>query len=737
MKSLGAKVLHKSLLLGLGAMVMHTSCSNSNFRSTSATAVTENASSEDAAPVEDNGITTAPISASDLDVPAALKPAPDSLFSQFPTTVLKNAETQFTLDLKDVTAKVNLVDKTSAKTENFKQNTRTATTDMFKQGNPGQEKTDQFTQAGKKGDVDILVVIDNSGSMTEEQQNLSTKMDALLASIKDANWQISIINTNTVINGNPANDGHNDPATEGKETCLSTMIKKGDANASQEFAKAIQAGTNGSGYEQGIRQAVVGLRCPEKAAMPVVRAGSTLAVLIVSDEDNCSQDGADCGTTKWAKETYLIDYVEKTLGRTVGKNAGFYGIIAPSKAQCQTALNVGTQYIRLFNYKSTPGANYGNICDASYAGTLNRISESIALQLDNTFPLSEKPEPGSLVVTVTTAAGVTTTVNPADYSLTEKSLKFVAGKEPANGSTIKASYRINAVPMFSSVTLKNDPAAGTITVSVNGAMLNAGTYTVSGRDIAFATRPAANADIKVDYRLNMPLADTFQLAGIPVGGVTVKVKNVATTNFSYDAATRKVKLNFFPLDAEAIDVGYISVDGPELQYPVSIATGAKNFRLLDGATALNFALDPGMNGNGKITINQGDHKAGKELMFTYELPDGAERRFPLAGMPEPGTVTVSMMAGTCVVGQNIKVQGMELIATCPVAEKTEFVLSYKYKTQVKSFTVSGVKDPEKGIWAVYYNKELTTDYTREGATITLNFEPAVDSKVDIVYTFPE
>jgi hypothetical protein len=737
MKRLGAKVLHKSLLLGLGAMIMHTACSNSNFRSTSSTAVTENASSsEDATPEEDNGIQTAPISSYDLDVPAALKPAPDSLFSQYPTTVLKNAETQFTLDLKDVTAKVNLVDKTAPKTESFPQNTRTATTDPFKQGNPGQEVINQFTQAGKKGDVDILVVIDNSGSMDKEQVNLSTKMDALLASIKDANWQISVINTHTVINGNLDNTGRNDPATEGQETCISTLIKKGDANAADEFSKAIKAGTSGSGYEQGIRQAVVGLRCPGKT---VVRAGSTLAVLIVSDEDNCSQDGSDCGSTKWAKETYLIDYVEKTLGRTVGKNAGFYGIIAPSKDLCKTALNAGTQYVRLFNYKSTPGVNYGNICDADYAGTLNRISDSIALQLDNTFTLSEKPEPGSLVVTVTSPApaNVTTTVNPNDYTVTEKSLKFAAGKEPANGSTIRAIYRINAVPMFNSVTLRNDPAAGTISVTVNGAMLDAGSYTVSGRIITFATRPAANADIKVNYRMNMPLADTFQLAGSPIGGVTVKVKNVATTNFSYDAATRKVKLNFFPLDAEIVEVSYTAVDGPELQYPVSIATGAKNFRLLDGATALNYTLDPGMNGNGKITINQADHKAGKELMFTYELPDGAERRFPLAGMPEPGTVTVSMMAGTCVVGQNIKVQGMELIATCPVAEKTEFVLSYKYKIQVKSFTLSGAKDPEKGIWAVYYNKELTTEFTREGTTITLNFEPAVDSKVDIVYTFPE
>ncbi len=731
MKRLGTKVFHKSLLLGLGAIYLHTACSNSSFRSTSATAVTENATSEDATPVDDNGITTAPISSSDLDVPAALKDAPDSLFSSFPTTTLKNAETQFTLDLKDVSTTVKLEDKLTNKTENFTQNTRTLKTEMFTQGTPGETKTDTFTQAGKKGLVDILVVVDNSGSMAEEQTNLSTKLNELLVSIKDADWQVSVITTSPVA---PAGVNLNNANSEGQETCVSTLIRKADVTAAADFAKAVQAGTTGSGNEQGIRQAVVGLRCPGKT---IVRPLSTLAVLIVADEDNCSLDGGDCGTLPWSKETYLISYVENTLQRTIGKNAGFYGIVAPSKAACPTAGNPAPQYIRLFDYKSTPGVNYGNICDASYKTTLNRISDNIALQLDSTFELKNTPDAGTLSVSVTSPAGVVTAINPNDYTLTGKTLKFAASKEPVNGSTINATYKIGVKPMFSSVTLQEDPAAGTIVVKVNGTPLGAGGFTAAGRVITFATQPPANATVGIDYRQNTALIDRVKLASVPVNGtIAVKVNKVATTNFTFDAGQNIVVLAQFPLDGQTIEVAYTFIEGPILTYKVSIMAGSKNFRLLDGATAVNHTVNQAA---GEITIDKAAFQTGKTLTFTYEVPDGAERRFPLAGKPETGTLNISMMAGTCVLGKDLllSADGMELISKCAVTEKTEFILAYKYKALVKAFTVAGITDPDKGVWAVYYNGELETDYTRTGSTITLNFEPVLDSKVDIVYTFPE
>ncbi|WP_141732272.1 hypothetical protein [Oligoflexus tunisiensis] len=737
MKFWGAKVLHKSVVLSLGVLAFHTACSNSSFRSTSAQTVTEDPAepaSEDATPeipevpLQDSGVTTTPIGTSILDVPPILKEVPDSLFSAFPTSILKDAETRFTLDLKDVSTTVTLKDKREEKTDNFTQNTRLIQTEPFTQGTPGETKTDKFTQAGKKGLVDILVVIDNSGSMQEEQANLSSKLDDLLVAIKDADWQVSVINTSPVV---PAGVNMNNANSEGKELCVSTLIRKGDATAAADFARAVQAGVSGNGNEQGIRQAVVGLRCPGKT---VVRPMSTVAVLIVSDEDNCS-NGNGCGNLPWSNESYLINYVQNTLGRTVGKNAGFYGIVAPSIAACQTAGNAAPQYIRLFNTGSTPGDNYGNICDASYATTLTRISNNIALQLDSAFELSNKPDAGTLSVSIT-SGGVETPVNPGDYTLTEKTLKFAAGKEPANGSTINATYKLGAKPLFKSVTLKEDPAANTVSVKVDGAQLAPGAFTVTGRVVTFATQPAANAKISVDYRQNTPLIDRVKLASVPLAGtLKVVVNNVATTDFVFNAAANQVVLNQIPADGQKIDVSYTTVVEQILTYSVSIAAGSINFRLLDGTTPVKHTVDLV---NNTITIDKAAFEAGKVLTLVYEAPEG-ERRFSLDGKPEVGTLNIQMMEGKCVFGDTLKIDEVtnELVANCPITEKTDFIVTYKYKVQFKSFTVNGIPDPEKGTFEVYYDGAFTTDYTREGAKITLGFDPEDNKKVSIRYTFPE
>ncbi len=525
----------------------------------------------------------------------------------------------------------------------------------------------------------------------------------------------------------------------GQETCNSTLIKKSDANAADAFANAVKAGTSGSGFEMGIRQAVVGLRCPGKTT----RTGSSVAVLIVSDEDNCSLDGLDCGTAGWAKETYLIDYVENTLKREVGKNAGFYGIVAPSKAECATAGNPAPQYIRLFNYKTTPPTkNYGNICDASYKDTLNLISAKIALLLDNTFTLDKEPAPGTLTVSVKSAAGVITPVNPGDYTLSGTKVQFNAGKEPAAGSTVLFKYFINPVPMFTSVPLTGTPAPGTLIVTVNGTALAAGAYTLVDRTLTFNTPPPANATVKAEYRVDDPTKPLFgavTVAGSPIDAVTVTVNGVATNAFTYDKATKKVELAVKPLDGQQVVVSYKFVKAPTLTYSVMVATGAKNFRLLEGTTQIDATVTAVTPKETSVTIKAADHKVDKELTLSYELPDGAERRFPLVGTPETGTLNVQMMAGNCVLGTTLIIDELrnEVVTTCPVAERTEFILTYKYKAQVKSFTIAGVPNPEKGTFDVYYNGKPEPNYTRAGATFTLNFEPALDSKVDIVYTFPE
>ena len=187
----------------------------------------------------------------------------------------------------------------SDKEDTSDQLTRTPMTKMATQGTPGEDKTEMFQQADKRGLLDLLIVMDNSGSMGQEQANISTKLSSLLSSISDTDWQIAVIST--------------DP----NDNCNISIVRSGDNDANNLFKNAVTLGTNGSGNEQGIRRAVVGLKCE---STPWVRNNSSVAVLIVSDEDNCSYNSTGCQNQPWAETSYLTNYIENTMNREIGKS---------------------------------------------------------------------------------------------------------------------------------------------------------------------------------------------------------------------------------------------------------------------------------------------------------------------------------------------------------------------------------------------------------------------------------
>lgn len=284
-----------------------------------------------------------------------------------------------------------------------------------------------FTQQGLNGSADIAIVIDDSGSMKEEQTNLSTKLNDLVVALKDSNWQIGVVTTSPKV-------------VNGVDSCEITMIRSTDSDREKKFIAAVTPGVAGSGNEEGVRQAVNALKCSDT---PWVRKDSTVAVLIVSDEDNCSADGKDCPNSPAKTEQYLIDYIEKTLKREVGKTAGFYGIFAPVGEKCDTAGSVGTQYQRLVEYKAGMEMNYGNICDQSYKGTLERISNNIAKLLSSQFTLKKYPDQGTVMVTGVKSSG--DMILPADYSVLGNVITFKSGSEPALGSEITLNYKVTTV----------------------------------------------------------------------------------------------------------------------------------------------------------------------------------------------------------------------------------------------------------------------------------------------------
>ncbi len=229
----------------------------------------------------------------------------------------------------------------------------------------------------KDGIIDILVVVDNSASMGGELQNLASKLTPLVSQIKDSDWQISVTSTDT------------------RNPCSAGILKKSDSQKEDKFLSLIETVKTWrkSPNEQGIKAAVEGMRCQET---PWLRDESALAILIVSDEDNCNLDGRGCEDDPWSQDSYLLDQLSKN--REIGKNSRVYGIFGhPSLPKCSGVNSIAHQYARIV--EKTKG-KWGSICDNDYTKTLQAVSRDMYTILLNSFKLDFPPLPGSLKVLV-------------------------------------------------------------------------------------------------------------------------------------------------------------------------------------------------------------------------------------------------------------------------------------------------------------------------------------------------
>ncbi len=648
----------------------------------------------------------------DLEVPRVVSKVPPSLSASFKASSNEKAAFEFSLDTKSASTSFKLADVNAAKSQSHKQNTRQLISESYSQGTAGNIMKQTFEQKGQKGLVDILVVVDNSGSMDAEQKNLSDKLSALLKSISGSNWQIGVITT----------------TVQAADACKMTLIKSTDTDYEAKFRLAVQPGINGSGQELGIKQAVIGLGCKES---PWLRPDASTAVLIVSDADNCTNDGADCGSEPWAKEQYLINYVEGTLNKEVWKNAGFYGIYSSQSAPCGTAEKTGIQYDRLMAYRNSPEIrkNRGNICDADYSVTLNQISADIALLLKNQFELSAAPDSGSLKLSVDGNP-----IPATDYKISGKTITFVEGRQPANGKILTTDYVVGATPRFKELNLKNDPALETLSVKVSGKTLAANAYTISGRKLVFASQPADLAPISIDYRIAGELVNAFQLEKSPLANsLKVTVNGAAASGMTYDAAKNQIVFNPIPADGAAVEINYNYRVGPQLVYSVPTQTGSSNHKVFDGANEIAHTKS-----GDNFTIKAENFAVGKTLTVKFDAPDGSARTFDLPNAPIADTITFTKDIPSCKVGAGISVSGSRVSANCPVTAKSDFEMTYFYNVLHDSFSLD-VPNPDVGIWEVSVDGKAFSEYKREGNAIKIDHAKylKLDSLIEIRYTFPE
>ncbi|MEK6554144.1 MAG: vWA domain-containing protein, partial [Bdellovibrionota bacterium] len=138
--------------------------------------------------------------------------------------------------------------------------------------------------SGRK--LDVVIVIDNSPSMAEEQQKMAKRFSTFIETLKELDWQLGIITTDAGNGSKAWQDGRLLPF-EGLKNTYSINAKTPDVN--KVFEKTIRRKEWGTSKEEGIHSLYKAIQRSENKFL--FRENSHVASVIVSDEDERS-DGS-------------------------------------------------------------------------------------------------------------------------------------------------------------------------------------------------------------------------------------------------------------------------------------------------------------------------------------------------------------------------------------------------------------------------------------------------------------
>lgn len=263
--------------------------------------------------------------------------------------------------------------------------------------------------------VDILFVVDNSGSMNFERSNLADRIDGMISKIEGLDWQIAIASTDST-NTNERSDGqlielHGMAGQYVLDASMDT------AQAQTVFGTTVQNFGGGSGNEEGIyssRRVIERFLDGQATHTNFLRDGADLSIVVLSDEDE-SSNGQGARITPQE----FVDFVTSSFNGN--KNMVFHSIIArPGDTDClngegAVAGNIYDELSRLTGFGQVGGAIIGSVCEADYTSQLEDIGQSVkdmrnSLKLDcNPYDANNDGQPDLTISYRANSSGAYTT----------------------------------------------------------------------------------------------------------------------------------------------------------------------------------------------------------------------------------------------------------------------------------------------------------------------------------------
>ncbi|MFT6377775.1 MAG: hypothetical protein ACJATT_003169 [Myxococcota bacterium] len=256
------------------------------------------------------------------------------------------------------------------------------------------EVVDTFVQDPTE-EVDILIVIDNSGSMQGYQLLLGARFTEFISAFVDADVDYHIGVTTTTIEPVGTNEGclqqDVDEIPLPGQLAQNRYITTQSEDAEDIFAELVNVGTCGSGDERGLEAARMALS-PEIVAGPnygFIRPDAALSLIFVSDE----QDGSTLPVADYINDLYEV----KGQRERGVVNASALVITDIDDCIVQPGgSSEGTRYVRV---AEEMGGIIGNLCNVNFVEMVTQLSLN-ASRVQDTFYLSDWPDSPSMHVFV-------------------------------------------------------------------------------------------------------------------------------------------------------------------------------------------------------------------------------------------------------------------------------------------------------------------------------------------------
>jgi hypothetical protein len=321
----------------------------------------------------------------------------------------------------------------------------------------------QQTTSSFNNKLDILFVIDDSGSMSPYQTNLSNNFSAFISDFitKGYDFRIAVI-TSSAWEADFYGGASSQNRARFRSSSGQSILDPDTLNIETAFAQNISAGTSGNGDERPLQSIQVALEHSYNSSYGFPRSDAYLAVIVVTDEDDYSNSTSTClqpnpsggcnnnsYSPAWTHPSmigYQISDYKTYLQNLTNSEADAprfnVSTIAVLDSACKNAAAthvaamIGT---RMKDMVSQTDGVQGSICDTNFSASLNLIQQQIG-ELSTQFKLSREPIPSTIRVVVNGSSVPNSTSNGWSYIASSNSVRFYGASVPAEGDAISINF---------------------------------------------------------------------------------------------------------------------------------------------------------------------------------------------------------------------------------------------------------------------------------------------------------